>query len=159
MAKKVIATGKTKTKRTNAPKKEKAKKEKPKKELKSLTKKEIEEHIVSLANAGHTPSEIGLILKEEFGIYDVKAVIGKKVQQVLAEHNLLPQIPEDLFNLIKKAVKIRKHMETNRKDYTAKRGYMITISKIRRLARYYKRKGKLPKDWYYDEATASLLVR
>jgi small subunit ribosomal protein S13e len=28
-----------------------------------------------------------------------------------------PEIPEDLYNLIKKAVSIRKHLEVNRKDY------------------------------------------
>jgi len=33
---------------------------------------------------------------------------------------LAPQIPEDLYHLIKKAVSVRKHMERNRTDRDSK---------------------------------------
>ncbi|KAA0043612.1 40S ribosomal protein S13 [Cucumis melo var. makuwa] len=35
-------------------------------------------------------------------------------------HGLAPEIPEDLYHLIKKAVSIRKHLERNRKDKDSK---------------------------------------
>ena len=41
-------------------------------------------------------------------------------------------------------------MLENKKDETAKRGIDITDSKIRRLVKYYKAKGKVSKDWNYN---------
>ncbi|KAA0060235.1 40S ribosomal protein S13-like [Cucumis melo var. makuwa] len=35
-------------------------------------------------------------------------------------HGLAPEIPEDLYHLIKKVVSIRKHLERNRKDKDSK---------------------------------------
>jgi ribosomal protein S15P/S13E len=52
-----------------------------------------------------------------------------------------------------------KHMDSNTKDNTAKRGYQLTVSKIRRLAKYYKRNRKLPEDWRYTPEKAKLLVK
>ncbi len=124
-----------------------------------LKPKEIEEAVINLANAGHSQSEIGGMLRDQYGVPDIKAVTGKKIEQILEEHKLLPEIPEDLMNLIRKSVMLKTHMETNKKDYTAKRGYQLTVSKIRRLAKYNKGKKRLPKTWRYSEDTAALLVK
>ena len=104
-------------------------------------------------------AQIGLILRDQYGIPSVKVVAKKAVTQILKEHDLYPKIPEELMNLLKKAVQIMSHLEKNKKDYQAKRGLELTESKIRRLAKYYIRKGKLPKDWKYDPEQAKLLVR
>ena len=60
---------------------------------------------------------------------------------------LAPEIPEDLYFLIKKAVAIRKHLERNKKDKDSKFRLILVESKIHRLARYYKRTKKLPPTW------------
>ena len=124
-----------------------------------LKPKEIEELVVSLANAGKTPAEIGMILRDQHGIPDVKLASKKRISQILAENKLLPDVPRDLLNLISKAVALMKHMDENKKDQTAKRGYQLTVSKIRRLAKYYKGTRKLPEDWRYTPQQAKLLVK
>ncbi len=120
---------------------------------------EITEAIVNLANSGHSPSEIGLVLRDQYGVPDIKAATGKSVQQILREKELLDEIPEDLMNLVKRSVHLREHMAENTKDYSAKRGYQLTVSKIRRLVKYYKTRKRLPADWRYSEETAELLAK
>ncbi|CAI0404366.1 unnamed protein product [Linum tenue] len=71
---------------------------------------------------------------------------------------LAPEIPEDLYHLIKKAVAIRKHLERNRKDKDSKFRLILVESRIHRLARYYKKTKKLPPVWKYESTTASTLV-
>jgi ribosomal protein S15P/S13E len=45
----------------------------------------------------------------------VRFVTGSKILRVLKAKGLAPDLPEDLYCLIKKAVSIRKHLERNRK--------------------------------------------
>ncbi|KAF9614805.1 hypothetical protein IFM89_020728 [Coptis chinensis] len=77
----------------------------------------------------------------------VKSVTGSKILCILKAHGLAPEIPEDLYHLIKKAVAIRKHLERNRKDKDNKFRLILVESRIHRLARYYKRTKKLPPVW------------
>lgn len=51
---------------------------------------------------------------------------------------MAPDIPEDLYYMIKKAVVMRKHLEVNRKDKDGKFRLILVESRIHRLARYYK---------------------
>jgi len=122
------------------------------------TQEEIELIIEELAKKGYTSSQIGVILRDQFGIPLIKPIIGKKMQEVMKEKNLLPVIPEDLFSLIKKAINLRRHLDEHPKDKSSRRGLIFTESKIRRLAKYYIRVGKLPPDWRYDPNKAKLLV-
>jgi small subunit ribosomal protein S13e len=69
-----------------------------------------------------------------------------------------PELPEDLYHLIKKAVNIRKHLEKNRKDKDSKFRLILVESRIHRLARYYKQSRALPPTFKYDSATAPSLV-
>ena len=119
---------------------------------------EIEAIIVELAKKGYGPSMIGIILRDQYGIPLVRSVLGKRITEVLEEHNMSLPIPEDLFNLIRRAVNLRRHLEEHPKDLHSKRGLSEIESKIRRLERYYKRIGKLPPDWKYDPERARLLV-
>jgi len=141
------------------PNRNKPKKVKELPKIDKLNKKEIEEKIIYLYNDGKTQSEIGLILKKENGVQSVKKEIGKTILQYLNSKDLTPSIPEDLKYLLKKAVYLIKHNKVNKKDMTSKRGYKLTVSKIRRLARYYKKKGILSSDWNYSEKKAALLVK
>jgi small subunit ribosomal protein S15 len=121
--------------------------------------KEIETLIVKLAKKGETPSTIGAILRDQYGIPLVKQINKKGITQILEEKGIKYDIPEDLLNLIKRAVALDKHRSANPKDMSSKRGMQLIESKIRRLAKYYKREGKLPEDWAYNLEQAKLLVR
>lgn len=114
------------------------------------TPKEIELLIVKLAKEGKTPSQIGITLRDTYGIPDVKKIANKTITTILAEKKILPKLPEDLTTLIKKDIAVRKHLERNSKDETANRGLTLTESKIKRLVKYYKRVGKLPEEWKYE---------
>jgi len=115
----------------------------------SLKAEEIEELIVKLAEEGKEPAMIGLILRDSYGVPDVKAALGKKLTKVLEEHNLLPPVPEDLNNLLNRRNNIKKHLEENPRDLHNKRRLHLIEAKIRRLVKYYKRNGRLPEDWSY----------
>ncbi|MBI2549375.1 30S ribosomal protein S15 [Candidatus Woesearchaeota archaeon] len=120
--------------------------------------KEVELLVVKLAKEGKSPSAIGLYLRDTYGIPDVRVIANKKINMILQERKLASQIPEDLTSLMRKAVLIQKHMTTNKKDTPAKRGLQLTEAKINRLAKYYKRTGKLPQDWKYDPEKAKIFV-
>lgn len=120
--------------------------------------KEIEKLVIKLFNSGKSQSEIGIILRDNYGIPDVKTLTSKKIYQILKENKIVIDIPEDLKSLIKREIKILKHMETNKKDMPSKRGLQLTESKIRRLVKYYKKNGKLPSDWTYDRNRIKLLI-
>jgi len=120
--------------------------------------KEVELLIVKLAKEEKSPSQIGLFLRDTYGIPDVKRLVGKKITTILKEHNLLQKIPEDLMALIKKSIAEKKHLEENKQDKVAKRGLQLTEANIRRLIKYYKKTKKLPIEWKYDTTTVALLV-
>jgi len=119
--------------------------------------KEAEQLVVKLAKE-HQSAKIGLILRDSYGIPSVQILTQKSVTQILEEHKLAPQLPEDLMNLIRREVKLLSHLEKNHKDQVAKRGLTLTNSKIRRLTRYYKETGKLPSEWKYSREQARLLA-
>ncbi|KAK9277154.1 hypothetical protein L1049_006693 [Liquidambar formosana] len=112
-----------------------------------ISGQDVEENICKFAKKGLTPSQIGVILRDSHGIAQVKSVTGSKILRILKAHGLAPEIPEDLYHLIKKAVAIRKHLERNRKDKDSKFRLILVESRIHRLARYYKRTKKLPPVW------------
>ncbi len=120
---------------------------------------EIESLVVELAKKGIPPSQIGIILRDQYGIPLVKAVTGKSILQILKEHGVAPEIPEDLMNLISRALRIRRHLEEHPKDLHSKRGLQLIESKIHRLSKYYKSRGVLPPNWKYSPELASVLLR
>jgi small subunit ribosomal protein S15 len=122
-------------------------------------KNEIEKLVLKLAKEENSTSKIGLILRDQFGISSVKLITGKTISQIMKDNKLYPEYPEDLFNLLKQAVTLREHLMKNKKDYTSKRGLGLLESKIRRLGKYYVKKGVLPEQWKYDPEQAKLLVQ
>jgi len=121
--------------------------------------KEIEQLVVKLAKQEVKPSKIGIILRDSYGVPDVKTITKKSITKILEENKISPSLPEDLTSLIRKQIKITKHLEKNKKDMPSKRGMQLTESKIRRLVKYYKKTGKLPKEWVYDRTKADLLLK
>ncbi|RKP09353.1 ribosomal S13/S15 N-terminal domain-containing protein [Thamnocephalis sphaerospora] len=123
-----------------------------------ISAEEVCEQIVKLAKKGVTPSQIGVVLRDQHGVAQVKNVTGNKIVRILKANGLAPSLPEDLYHLIKKAVAVRKHLERNRKDKDSKFRLILIESRIHRLARYYKTAGVLPPNWKYESSTASALV-
>ncbi|HOZ35810.1 MAG TPA: 30S ribosomal protein S15 [archaeon] len=129
-------------------------------EKKELTKKEIYEQIEDLTKKGKTTAEIGLILKQKYGVKSVLQATGKKIGKVQAELDLKKdKLPDELLYLIKKSVKLIKHKENNKKDTSAKRGYQKTVSKINRLRKYNIKKKRIDGAWRYSDDSAKLLVK
>jgi len=122
-------------------------------------KKDIEDLIIRLAKERYTSAKIGIILRDQYGIPDVKAITGKTITQILKENKLYPEMPEDILSLLRKAVNLREHLEKNKADKHSKKGLENLESKIRRLGKYYSRKGLLPRDWQYDPSKAKLIVQ
>lgn len=118
---------------------------------------EVEELIVKLAKAGDSPSMIGLILRDNYGISSVKDVTGKNIGYFLKKNDLQGELPEDLKNLIKKVLKLKKHLDQHKKDRHNKRGLNLMEAKILRLTKYYKSTGRLPADWHYDLKKAKMM--
>lgn len=108
---------------------------------------EVKALIINLAREGKTQSQIGNILRDVHGVPLVKPIVGYGVKKVLEEAGLAPEIPEDLYNLMVRATRLRRHMDRNPRDYSNKRGLQLTESMIYRVTKYYQRRGVLPRDW------------
>jgi len=126
-------------------------------EWSSLNPREVESHVIELGKQGKSTSEIGLILRDQYAVPDVKLATGKKISKILETNNIKPEIPEDLRNLISTALNLRKHLEINKKDLDNKRNLQLTESKIRRLVKYYQNNKKLASDWKYSPEQAKLM--
>jgi small subunit ribosomal protein S15 len=117
----------------------------------------VEERVVELAEQGHSPSEIGLKLRDEgvdgTPVPDVKLATDKKLTEILEEHDADPEYPEDLRNLMERAVRLREHMDENPTDHQNKRALQNTESKIRRLVDYY-RGDEVDEEFTYSYDTA-----
>jgi small subunit ribosomal protein S15 len=110
-------------------------------EWSDVDEESIEERVVELAEQGHSPSEIGMKLRDEgvqgTSIPDVSLATGKKITEILAENEAEPEIPEDLRSLLERAVRLHDHMAANPTDHQNKRALQNTESKIRRMIDYY----------------------
>ena len=118
---------------------------------------EVEALVIKLAKEGHPPSKIGTILRDQHGIPLTKPFTGKSISRILKEAKLASSLPEDLENLLRKAARLRVHIERNKKDLSNKRSLQIIEARIHKLSRHYKREGVLPPDWKYEAKAASLI--
>ncbi|MFW6141526.1 MAG: 30S ribosomal protein S15 [Candidatus Saliniplasma sp.] len=124
-----------------------------------MDSEEIEEKILQLFKRGKSPSDIGVVLRDQYAVPNVKLATGKDISEILKENDVYQDFPEDLVNLMEKAVNLSEHLEDNRKDLKNKRGLQLIESKIRRLAKYYQRKGDIPGDWRYSLEVAEMLTQ
>ena len=123
----------------------------------ALNPREVESRAIELAKSGKSMSEIGLILRDQYAVPDVKLATGKKISKILEENNIKSEIPEDLRNLMSTVLQLKKHLEVYKKDLKNKRNLQLVESKIRRLTKYYHKQGRLPKDWKYSSEQAKLM--
>jgi small subunit ribosomal protein S15 len=124
----------------------------------NTNKEEIENTIQQLASGGKGSSEIGMILRDRYGVPDVTLVTGKKIGAILKEKNVAPKVPEDIQSIILNVLELNKHLLKNKKDVHNKRSLNNMISKIRRLEKYYHREGVLPEDWKFSISRAEMLI-
>ena len=121
-----------------------------------MESKEIEELIIKYAKDGMTSSMIGIKLRDQHAIPLVKPILNKTVSQVLKENKLTPEIPEDLNNIVMKAVNLQKHLKDNKSDSRNVRSLELVEAKVHRRSTHYKKKGILPKKWKYKSVVAQL---
>lgn len=120
---------------------------------------EVERLVIKLGKDGLKSPMIGLTLRDQYGIPSVRTLTKKSVMAILKENQLNPKVPEDLMNMFKKAVALRGHMGTNKKDTTSKRGLELLESKIRRIIKYYINNNTIPKGYRYNPERTKLIVQ
>ncbi|RDJ32381.1 MAG: 30S ribosomal protein S15 [Crenarchaeota archaeon] len=118
--------------------------------------KEVEELVVKYAKEGLSPSQIGIKLRDQYSIPLTKPITQKSVTKILEENKMLPELPEDLNNIVNKAVGLQKHLKANKGDHRNVRSLELIEAKVHRLATYYKRIGRIPKNWKYKSVVAQL---
>ena len=118
--------------------------------------KEIEELIGKYAKDDLSASQIGVKLRDQHSIPLTKIVIKKTISKVLEENDLKGDLPEDLDNIVKKAIGLQKHLKTNKSDNRNVRSLELIEAKVHRLSVYYKKIGRIPKSWKYKSIIAQL---
>jgi len=122
----------------------------------TLGPKEIEKLVVKYTKDGMTPSQIGIKLRDQHAIPLIKPILKKSIGEILMENNLTSEMPEDLDNIVKKAVGLQKHLKVNNGDFRNVRSLELIEAKVHRLSVYYKRIGRIPKNWKYKSVVAQL---
>ena len=122
----------------------------------TLEPKEIEELIIKYGKDDLTASQIGVKIRDHHSIPLVKPIIKKTITKVLEENDLKTDLPEDLDNIVKKAVGLQKHLKVNKKDSRNVRSLELIEAKVHRLSVYYKKTGRIPQKWKYKSEIAQL---
>jgi len=122
----------------------------------TMESKEIETLIIKYAKEGMTSSLIGIKLRDQHAIPLVKPILNKTILEVLKENDLVPEIPEDLNNIVLKAVNLQKHLKENKNDNRNIRSLELVEAKVHRLSTHYKKEGIIPKKWKYKSVVAQL---
>lgn len=123
-----------------------------------MSAEEIKDAVAKMATEGMSAAKIGLVLRDQYAVPNVRLATGMTITQILAERKLRPELPEDLQGLMKRAVSLNQHLKQNPKDLHNLRGLQLIESKIRRLVKYYKREGVIPASWNYSLESAALQV-
>ncbi|MFP6577579.1 MAG: 30S ribosomal protein S15 [Candidatus Nitrosopelagicus sp.] len=116
----------------------------------------IEELIVKYRKEGLSTSQIGIKLRDQHSIPLVKPIIKNTITQVLKKNDLMPDLPEDLNNIVTKAIGLQKHLKSNKGDNRNRRSLELIEAKIHRLSTHYKKNNQIPKNWKYKSIIAQL---
>ena len=118
----------------------------------------VEELILKYANDGHSSAKIGSLLRDIHAVPDVRLVMGERISQTLSRNNLDSTYPEDMMNLMRKALSLIDHLSSNKKDLHNRRQLELCESRLRRLAKYYVRTGRISSTWTYKCDQLRLMV-
>ncbi len=122
----------------------------------TLTPAEIEALVIKYTKDGLTPSQIGIKLRDQHAIPLIKPITKKGINQILEENDLKADMPEDLENIVNRAVGLQKHLKENKGDNRNVRSLELIEAKVHRLSVYYKRIERIPKTWKYKSVVAQL---
>ena len=118
----------------------------------------VEELILKYANDGHSSAKIGSLLRDIHAVPDVRLVMGERISQTLSRNNLDSTYPEDMMNLMRKALSLIDHLSSNKKDLHNRRQLELCESRLCRLAKYYVRTGRISSTWTYKRDQLRLMV-
>jgi ribosomal protein S15P/S13E len=97
-----------------------------------LKPEDIVKKVVELGKTGTPPEKIGLILRDKHGIPKAK-IFGKKVTQILKESGI--ESNSEHNNIIKKSDTLKKHLEKNKHDYSAKKSLIKSTGRLNKFKR------------------------
>jgi small subunit ribosomal protein S15 len=117
---------------------------------------EIIAAIGKLSKEGLGPSQIGLRMRDDYGIPLIKTFLGKTIGEVLKEEKSSSSQPEDLTHLVERAARLKAHLNAHHADRKNVRSLELLEAKIHRLSNYYKRNKVLPANWKFAAAVAQL---
>jgi len=117
---------------------------------------EVKELVLKYAKEGLSPSRIGIKLRDQHAIPLVKPITKKTITEILDENKLNTEMPEDLDNIVKKAVGLQKHLKSHKGDHRNVRSLELIEAKVHRLSVYYKKIERIPKNWKYKSVVAQL---
>ena len=117
---------------------------------------EVKELVLKYAKEGLSPSRIGIKLRDQHAIPLVKPITKKTITEILDENKLNSEMPEDLDNIVKKAVGLQKHLKSHKGDHRNVRSLELIEAKVHRLSVYYKKIERIPKNWKYKSVVAQL---
>jgi len=104
-----------------------------------FAKEEVKAIILKLSKKGMTAEKIGLNLRDQYGIPNVK-LYGFKIKQVLDEKEEFQE--PTTINLKSKLDKVIQHYKKNKQDKNAERSLIITKAKLKKREDYKKKKTK-----------------
>src|SRR3989442_11985693 len=77
---------------------------------------EIEETIARLAAQGKRSAEIGTVLRDQYAVPNVRLATGKSITGIMRARGTKFEMPEDLSDLMRKAVDLQAHLKLHRRD-------------------------------------------
>jgi small subunit ribosomal protein S15 len=125
----------------------------------NYTAEEVERLIVNKYEQGLTKSQVGSVLRDQYGVPSIKDLTKHNIGKILKEHDVKEELPEELTALYRKAVKLHIHLDKEKKDKKSKRSLVVLENRINRLINYYKKTGKLPEGYEYSLENARLAVK
>jgi len=112
--------------------------------------------IVKWAKEGQTPGQIGVRLRDEYGVPQVKTILGKSILEVFEESGVKSDTPHEVQELLQRARRLQEHLRTNPGDRKNVRSLELLEAKLHRLSKYHKREGRLPANWKFSTVVAQL---
>ena len=91
----------------------------------TLKPAEVEKLVFELGKGGQLPAKIGLLIRDQHGVPDVKKLTGKTITAILLAAGVTP--PADTVRVKAKIESLEKHIHHNKHDYTAKRSLTKTL--------------------------------
>lgn len=125
----------------------------------TYTPEEVEKLVINKSEKGMTKSQIGLVLRDQYGIPSVKDLTKHNIGKLLKNRGVEEELPEDLIAMYKKAVKLHMHLDKEKKDKKSKRSLVVLENRIKRLINYYKSRKVLPESYKYSLESARLVVK